>query len=152
MTMEHDELERAVQRALADLPAPRAPRGFHARVMSAVVPAPVVGRPWFTWSWPMQAAALLLVAGLGAGGAWAWPVLMASLGAMVPDQVRTGVWYVGGAAETTGALLRVMELTWSAVVAPIAKLVLLLTAMLCTACAVCLAALSRVALGGASQS
>ena len=62
--------------------------------------------------------------------------------------VQTGAGYVGGAAETTASFMRVMELTWSAVVAPIARLGLLLTVALCTACALCLAALSRVALGG----
>lgn len=152
MTMEHEELERAVQQALANLPSPRAPHGFHLRVMAAVVPAAVVGRPWFTWPWPMQAAVLVLLVGLGAGGAWAWPALVAWVGAMVPGQVHAGVGFAGGAAETGASLLRVMELTWSAVVAPMARLVLLLTVTLCAACAVCLAALSRVALGGASQS
>lgn len=152
MTTEHEELERYVQAALDDLPAPRAPHGFHLRVLAAVVPTSVPGRPWFTWPWPLQAAAALLAVCIGGVAAWAWPTLMNSLGAMVPQQVHTGAAYVGGAAETGAALVRVMELTWSAVVAPMAKLVLLLTVMLCTACAVCLAALSRVALGGASQS
>lgn len=151
MTMDPDALERLVHRALADLPSPRAPRSLRVRVMATVAP-PVVGRPWFTWPWPLQFAALLGIVGLAGGLAWAWPTLVASLGAAVPSPVQAGAGYVGSAAESSAALLRVMQLTWAAVVAPIAKLVLLLTVMLCTACALCLAALSRVALGGASQS
>jgi hypothetical protein len=152
MTMDHEELERRVHEALSDLPALRAPRSLHPRVMAAMDSAMHVGRPWFTWPWPLQVAAMLLVAGVGGAGAWFWPTLVSAMGAMLPESLQAGAGYVGGATETTSALVRVMELTWSAVVAPIAKLVLLLTVMLCTACAVCLAALSRVALGGASQS
>lgn len=151
MTMEPDDLERLTQRALADLPMPRAPRTLRPRVIAAVA-LPEVGHPWFTWPWPLQVAAVLLVAGAVGAIGWAWPTLLASLGSVLPDSVQTGAGYVGGAAETSAALLRVMELTWSAVVAPIARLMLLLTVALCTACALCLAALSRVALGGASQS
>ncbi|AMY08084.1 hypothetical protein LuPra_01272 [Luteitalea pratensis] len=151
MTMEPDDLERLAHRALADLPMPRAPRTFRPRVMAALA-LPDVGHPWFTWPWPLQVAAVLLVAAVVGGFGWAWPTLLASFGALLPHSLQTGAGYVGGAAETTAALLRVMELTWSAVVAPIARLVLLLTVALCTACALCLAALSRVALGGASQS
>ena len=152
MTMDHEELERRVHEALSGLPTLRAPRSLHPRVMAALEPSITVGRPWFTWPWPLQVAAMLLAVGVGGVGAWFWPTLVGSIGAMLPDSVQAGAGYVGGATESSAALVRVMELTWSAVVAPIAKLVLLLTVMLCTACAVCLAALSRVALGGASQS
>jgi hypothetical protein len=151
MTMEPDDLERLVHSALADLPRPRAPRTFRPRVMAAVA-LPDVGHPWFTWPWPLQVAAVLLVVALAGAIDWAWPTLLASLGKVLPGSVQAGGGYLEGAAETSAALMRVMELTWSAVVAPIAKLVLLLTVALCTACALCLAALSRVALGGASQS
>ena len=151
MTMEPDDLERLAHRALSELPLPRAPRTLRPRVMAAVA-VPHVGHPWFTWPWPLQVAAVLLVAGFAGVCGWAWPTIVASLGAVLPDSVQAGANYVGGAAETSAALLRVMELTWTAVVAPIARLVLLLTVALCTACALCLAALSRVALGGASQS
>jgi hypothetical protein len=151
MTMEPDDLERLVHRALTDLPAPRAPRSLRPRVLAAAVP-PVAGRPWFTWPWPLQAAAVLVVVGLAGAVAWVRPAVLASLGGVVPTSIQTGAGYLGGAAETSAALLRVMELTWSAVVAPIARIVLLLTVLLCTACALCVAALSRVALGGASQS
>jgi hypothetical protein len=151
MTMEPDDLERLVDRALADLPAPRAPRSLRPRVLAAIEPV-TPGRPWFTWPWPMQVASVLFGFGIAAALAWAWPMVAAQARGFVPDPVQAGASYFGGAAETSAAIGRVIQLTWSAVIAPIAKGVLLLTLTLCTACAVCLAALSRVALGGASRS
>lgn len=151
MTMDAEELERRVQRNLADLPAPRAPRTLRPRILAVVAPE-VVGRPWFTWPWPAQVATVLGVVGLCVGLAWFWPALVAAVGTSMPESVQASAGYLEGLAETGTAVARLMQLTWSAVVAPMAKLVLLLTVTLCTACAVCLAALSRVALGGASQS
>jgi len=152
MTVEPEDLERHVHRALADLPPPRAPRSLRPRVMDALAPDVVVGRPWFTWPWPAQVATVLAAVACVGGLVWAWPTLLAALGAAVPEPVQASAGYAEGVAETSAALARLLRLTWSAVVAPLAKLVLLLTVMLCTACAVCLAALSRMALGGASQS
>jgi hypothetical protein len=151
MTMDQDDLERHVHRDLARLPRPRAPRTLRPRVMEAVLPA-VVGHPWFTWPWPLQMAAALMVVGLAAGVFWQWPVLMTALSSVVPESVQTSAGYLTSTAETASSVVRLLQLTWAGVVAPMAKLVLLLTVMLCTACAVCLAAFSRVALGGASQS
>ncbi|BCS34802.1 hypothetical protein TBR22_A40280 [Luteitalea sp. TBR-22] len=146
MTPDHDALERLVDRALGELPSPRAPHTLRARV-SAAVAAPPSGRPWFTWPWPMQvgagAAACLVALVL----AWAWPSLIGQLSPSIPG---TGV--LRATAEANGAVVQVLRLTWTAVVAPLAWYVLLTIVMLGTACAVCLAALSRVALGGASQS
>ena len=151
MTMDRDDLERHVHRDLVRLPMPRAPKTLRPRVMEAVAPA-VVGHPWFTWPWPMQVAAALAVAGVAAGLAWEWPALVAALSAAVPESVHTSAGYVASATDVATSVTRLLHLTWTGVVAPMAKLVLMLTMMLCTACAVCLAAFSRVALGGASQS
>ena len=122
------------------------------RVMAAVTPTVVAGHPWFTWPWPVQVLAALVVAGLAAGLVWQWPALIGAVGASVPDSLQASAGYVSGTAETASFVVRLLQLTWAGVVAPMAKLVLLLTVMLCTACAACLAAFSRVALGGASQS
>ncbi len=151
MTMGPDDLERRVHRALRGLPPPRAPRSLRPRVLAAVTPD-VAGHPWFTWPWPLQVGTVLAMTALVAALAWQWPLVVASVAAAVPEPVRVGVGYAGGLAETGTALGRLLQLTWTAVVAPMAKVVLLLTVTLCTACAVCLAALSRMALGGASQS
>ena len=151
MTMGPDDLERQVHRALRGLPPPRAPRSLRPRVMAAVSPE-VPGHPWFTWPWPLQVGSVVVLAAVVVALAWQWPLLSAALATVLPEPVRAGVGYVDGLAETGTALGRLLRLTWTAVVAPMAKVVLLLTVTLCTACAVCLAALSRMALGGASQS
>ena len=151
MTIDPEELERRVHRNLAGLPAPRAPRTLRPRVLAVVAPE-VVGRPWFTWPWPLQVATVLGVVGLVAGLVWSWPALLAAVGTSMPESVQAGAGYLESLAETGTAVARLLQLTWSGVVAPMAKLVLLLTVMLCTACAVCVAAFSRVALGGAPQS
>lgn len=149
--VEPDDLERLVDRALAELPTPRAPRSLRPRVLAAIAPTPP-GRPWFTWPWPLQVASVLFAVGIAAALAWAWPAVVTQARGLLPDPVQASASYFGGAAETSAAFGRVVQLTWSAVIAPIAKGVLILTLTLCTACAVCLAALSRVALGGASRS
>ena len=101
MTMEPDDLERLVHRALADLPMPRAPRTFRPRVMAAVA-LPDVGHPWFTWPWPLQVAAVLLVvAVVSALGMGVADAAGGSSARMLPDSVQTGAGYVGGAAETS---------------------------------------------------
>ena len=152
MTMERDELERRVDRALGALPTPRAPRTLRPRVLAATAPSPIAGRPWFTWPWPLQVASMAAALLVAVGVAWWWPGIVAQVYALVPDPVRTSAQYVSAAAETGSALGRVVQVTWAGVVLPMAKLVLLLTVMLCTACAVCLAALGRIAPGGVSQS
>jgi hypothetical protein len=151
MTMDLDDLERLVDAALKELPSPRAPRTLRARVREAIQPR-ASGHPWFTWPWPLQAAAVLLAVAAAGLLAWQWPALVATAGNSVPRSLQASASYFGGAAETSAAVGRAFELTWSAVIAPLVKGVLLVTLMLCTACAVCLAALSRVALGGASRS
>lgn len=151
MTMDADDLERHVHRSLASLPAPRAPATLRPRVLAAVAPD-VVGRPWFTWPWPLQVAALLTAIGCAGLLAWAWPTVVAVLASAMPERLHAGAGHMASVAETGTSVVRLLQLTWTGVVAPMAKLALLLTVMLGTACAVCLAAFSRVALGGASQS
>ena len=151
MTMDPDDLERRVARNLASLPAPRAPQSLRPRVMAAIVP-PVVGHPWFTWPGPLQAVVAVLVVGFAAGLAWEWTAIRAAMSSVVPEPVQAGASQLSGLAETGTAVVRLLQFTWNGVLAPMAKLVLLMTVTLCTACAVCLAAFSRVALGGASQS
>ena len=150
MTMSPDDLSRLVDDALARLPAPRAPRTLRPKVMAAVAP-PVTGHPWFTWTWPAQAAAVVVVGLLLAGFSWIEPQLLTGVRDLVPDSLASLAAQFGAVAETGTAVGRVVQVTWSGVVLPIAKLVLLLTAALCTACAACLAALGRMTPGGVSQ-
>ena len=150
MTKDEGELERQVHRALVALPAPRAPRTLRPRVMAAV--APVVGRPWFTWRWPVQVAAATALCVVVGALVWQWPVLVSAVVPSLPSPVHEGTARMAAFAEANQALVRLLELTWVGVVAPVARVALVISVLLCTACAVCLAALSRVALGGASQS
>lgn len=152
MTIPPDDLERIVGRALAELPTPRAPRHLRARVLAAVEPMPIVGRPWFTWPWPLQVAAVVVAVACASGVAWAWPMVVARMTAALPDSVQVALGAVDSAAVAGDAIGRTVQTTWAAIVMPMAKLVVLLTLMICTACAVCLAALGRLAPGGVSQS
>jgi hypothetical protein len=150
MTMPPEDLSRLVDEALSRLPSPRAPRTLRPRVMAAVAP-PVTGHPWFTWGWPAQVAAVLVVGLLLAGFSWLEPRLLSGARDLVPDSLASMAAQFSTVAETGTAMGRVVQVTWSGVVLPIAKLVLLLTATLCTACAACLAALGRMTPGGVSQ-
>lgn len=152
MTMTPDDLEREMHRALAALPAPRAPRSLRPRVLAAIEPVPIVGRPWFTWPWPLQVGAVLGGLALALALAWNWPLLVGAITARLPETVRAALGLVDSAAVTGSALGRAVEVTWLGVVMPLAKLVLVLTVVLCTACAACVAALGRLAPGGVSQS
>ena len=152
MTMHPDDLERLVDRALAELPAPRAPQSLRPRVLAAIDPVPIIGRPWFTWPWAAQVASIVAALAVAVLVAWSWPLLYAALTARLPDTVRAALGLVDSAAVTGSALGRVVQVTWGGVVMPLAKLVLIFTVMICTACAVCVAALGRLAPGGVSQS
>ncbi|HTV03331.1 MAG TPA: hypothetical protein VMF13_22465 [Luteitalea sp.] len=150
MTMHPEELTRLVDEALGQLPLPRAPRSLHPRVMAAVTPQ-IHGRPWFTWSWPAQVAAMVCLAVIVTGVTWLEPRLVLDLTQWVPEWMVGVTAQISAVAETGSAVGRVVQVTWSGVVLPIAKLVLLLTVALCTACAACLAALGRMTPGGVSQ-
>jgi len=154
MTVDEDDLERVVGEALRALPVTRAPATLLPRVLARAGAGrhPMPGRPWFTWPWPAQAASLALAVLALALAGWTWPAVAAEAGQWLPAQMRAAAGLMTGAAETTSLVIRVLLLTWTAVVAPLAKVVLLLTIVLCAACAACVAALGRVALGGAPQS
>lgn len=152
MTMTPDELERLVDRALAELPSPRAPRSLRPRVLAAIEPVPIVGRPWFTWPWAAQVGSVVAALAVAVVVAWYWPLLVGAITARLPETLRVALGLVDSAAVTGSALGRVVEVTWGGVVMPLAKVVLVLTLMICTACAVCVAALGRLAPGGVSQS
>jgi hypothetical protein len=152
MTMTPDDLERLVDRALADLPTPRAPRSLRPRVLAAVEPVPIIGRPWFTWPWAAQVGSIVASLAIVVAVAWYWPLVAAQVTARLPETVRVALGLVDSAALTGSAIGRVVQVTWGGVVMPLAKLVLIVTVMICTACAVCVAALGRLAPGGVSQS
>jgi hypothetical protein len=152
MTDEPD-LERTVDAALRQLPAPRAPDTLMPRVMAAVsarASRPRYAQPWSTWPLPWQGASLatfaLLVAGLG--------VALPAVGAAV-EQRLFGVpdWADGISAlsRSFGATAEVARVLWRVLVQPIAGCLILLVAAASMTCVATGAALARVTTGGMSR-
>lgn len=148
------DLERVVGRALDALPPPRAPRALLARVMAdvyaqaSVAPEP---RPRFAWSPLAQATLVVVGVSVLTLAWWAWPFPAVALD-LLPEPVRQASRQAEVVASTAGDLLHVGSLVWQTVVGPIVKGLFMVTAVLCTACALIAAALGRIALGGAHQS
>lgn len=148
------ELEREIGRALSALPTPRAPLTLLPRVMAAAErlaageAQEAVASHWSPLARAIvAAAAAAVVAAVFWMGAFAEPLAM-----LLPSTVQDAGQQAGQAVSTAGELLRVASLVWQAVVAPIVKGLFAITLILCAACALCAAALSRLALGGAHQS
>ncbi len=157
-------LEREVQRAVDALPSPQAPQTLLPRLMAdirrrhasgaAAVPTPawqVVVPAAARWSPLAQATLVAVTLAVLSALYWMWPVLGYAT-AVLPEPVQQ----VGRRADVLAAsatdLLQVGALVWHAVVGPIVKALFMLTVVLATACALCVAALGRIALGGAHQS
>jgi hypothetical protein len=144
-------LEEIVDRALRELPAPRAPHTLLPRVMRAVragvVTAPLVG--WRTWplSWQIAAVAGLLLVGFGA----------INLARVSADLV--GFYVASSAADgTSGRLLQelstvasALRVLWRVVIEPLVVFGGIVLVIMCAACAAFGTAIGRVALGGASR-
>lgn len=155
MTQDPADLERQIDRAFRQLPAPRAPRTLLPRVLAAAdAPARHAARPdsWFTWPRAWQAASLAASALLVTALVWGWPVLQALIAALTPAPLHAAGARVSDASETVVAVATVVRLLWQALVQPFVEYVLIVIVVMCGACAAFGAALSRVALGEASQS
>ncbi len=130
--VDFDELERALQ----ELPAPRAPRTLLARVLAATVDAPAAQPTgWLTWPFAWQAASIAAVV-LTVAGLWAF--------ASTPPQ------QVAEAASTAGAVATLLRVLWDVMFQPVATYIFVLGLSLALACALAWAAL-EAALGGASR-
>ncbi len=145
---DRDDLERALQA----LPTPRAPETLLPRVMAAIEapPAPVHGRPWFTWAPEWQIASLTAVIIVIAVAALLLPNADVALrfGVGLLEDVKPGA--------TTGvqdavAFASATRMLWQALFQPVLGYVVIWILLMSLACAAFGAALS-VALGGASQS
>jgi hypothetical protein len=127
--MEHADLERQVDRALRRLAPPRAPRSLAPRVMQAIAAgsrtAAAAAGGWRYWSLGRQVLGL-------AGACW----MAATMALALPIASR----WIGDIAVTRGAVA-----LWQMFIAPIAAPVIAVAAVMCTACAVLLAALRYVA-------
>ena len=152
-TMRDDQLERALDRSLAKLPAPRAPRTLLPRVMAAVAAptGPWYARPWLSWHPAWQTVSLMVVlAGVSlAWMAWSRPdAMFATVSSLGPPAVAS---WASTAATRVNQISAVVSLLWDVVLGPIAIFVLALAVFVAVACAAAWTAVSRVALGGADS-
>jgi hypothetical protein len=155
--MDPRETEDVVHRALKALPAPRAPRTLLPRVMAAVDDrrALLAGRPapgtWFTWPVTWQAASVAALLVLAAGIVWVWPAAWEAAGTSAARAWTFLEPRMVSAAASAAAVVRVIAIVWQAFVQPVVGYVLVWIVVMSGACAACVAALGRVALGGASH-
>lgn len=126
-----------LDRALGELPAPRAPRTLLPRVLAATtMRAPAAAATgWLTWPRHWQAASITVLLALASAAAW---VMSA------PPQPVSQMAASAGQAATTVRVL------WDVVLQPAATYLFAIGVLLAVICAAAWAAL-EVALGGASH-
>lgn len=148
------DLEDVVDRALKQLPDPRAPRTLVPGVMAAIETERArtsSARPWLAWplAWKVASVAALIV--LGVGIARLWPEAQTAVQQSTPTVVADVVSFVADIANKASAAANVTRIVWHALVQPLVGYLLVLVLVMCAACATFGAALGRVALGGVSQ-
>lgn len=146
------ELEAVIARELRRLPAPRAPHTLLPRVLAAVQAwtlRPWYERAWFTWplGWQMASAVALIL--LVAGGGMLLPGARGAAVAAASTLAAPAIGEVAGVAGRTVVAVNTAAVLWRALVEPFVPYVFGLALLMCLACAVFGAALSRLALGRA---
>lgn len=141
------ELEKHVDRALADLPPLSAPGTLLPRVLAAVqawAERPWYQRAWLTWPVGLQVASAALLCLVVAGGALAMPLVLAQGArwvAFVSARAPIDVPNLGVSFRVTATAL---VLAWRALVQPLFLFVLPIAFMAGVAGAAILTALNRV--------
>ena len=141
------ELEKHVDRALADLPPLTAPGTLLPRVLAAVqawAERPWYQRAWLTWPAGLQIASAALLILLVAGGALAMPLVQAQgarLVALISARLPIDLPNLGASLRVTAIAL---VLVWRALFQPLLLFVLPLAFMAGVAGAAILTALNRV--------
>ncbi len=149
-----DDLEDVVDRALKQLPAPRAPRTLLPRVMAAVEAQNVRTKstwPWLSWPLAWQLASVTALIVFGVGIARLWPGTLSVVQQSTPSVLADVTTLMVDAASKAAAVANVTRIVWHAFVQPLVGYVLVLVLVMCAACATFGAALGRVALGEVSQ-
>ena len=152
--MHPDDLERIVDRALKQLPGPRAPRTLLPRVIAAIEtgrvekPSP---RPWLSWPLAWQVASLAALVVLGVGLSTLWPSVQSAVQPRIAPALTELTATVADFTASVGVVTTVARAVWNVIVQPLLGYVLLLVLMMCAACAAFGAALGRVVLGGVPQ-
>lgn len=151
--MEPVDLERLVDHALKDLPAPRAPQTLFARVMTAVEQTamrPWYSRAWTTWPRAWQMASTAAFAVFIAAVVHVWPmaeIVTGEAARQLHVGVPSGVSDLASRIDTTTAAL---SIAWRVMVQPLVVPALGFFCVMAAACMAGVTALNRVALGGAS--
>jgi len=152
--MHPDELTRLVDAALKRLPAPKAPDTLRLRVMAAVRTRPsaaVVRRPL---GWPMAARIASAAAAVSLiGGLWLfWPTVQARVLVLVSAVAEGPLFRLVDLWRQAEALSTAVDVIWRVICQPVGWALLPVVLLMWIACATFGAALSRVALGGATHS
>jgi hypothetical protein len=152
------DLEDVVDRALRQLPAPKAPKTLVPRVMAAIATERVRtsrARPWLNWPLAWQVASVTMLIALGVGIARLWPdapsFVPQSATARVEGVLEKVSTVVAKTVSDASTVLSVTRIVWRALVQPLVAYVLVLVLVMCAACATFGAALGRVVLGGVPQ-
>ena len=148
------DLEDVVDRALRQLPAPRAPKTLVPRVMAAIAAERVRtsrARPWLAWPLAWQVASATVVIAFAVGIAQLWPVTQSVIHQSVSPSLGGISASVVDAANRASTAVSAIRIIWHALVQPLVGYVLLLVLVMCAACATFGAALGRVVLGGVPQ-
>lgn len=125
-----------LDRELAALPKPRAPRTLLPRVLAATAMRPEAAETgWMTWPRTWQAASVAALLAIVAGAAWLFSAPPAP---------------VSGMAQSAGQAATTIRVLWDVVFEPAAAYLFVIGIVLTLICAAAWAAL-EVALGGASQ-
>jgi len=153
--MHPDELARLVDRELKQLPAPTAPETLRLRVMAAVRAVPPAAAPARRHlGWPVFARVASAAAALSlVGGLWLfWPTVQGQAFALASAAAEGPLFRLVDLWRQAGAISTAIEVIWRAIFQPVGWALLPLVLLMWIACATFGAALSRVALGGATQS
>jgi hypothetical protein len=148
--MDPAELERIVDRALRQLPAPRAPRTLVPRVMAAArawTERPWHARPWIVWPGVWQAASMAALVMLLAGVALLLPAVRAAAAEAASPLAARVMSETANVAMRADVTMTVARALWRALFEPVAVCALLLTFTMWTALAVFGAALEHVVSG-----
>jgi hypothetical protein len=143
------DLERHVDRVLADLPPLGAPDTLLPRVLAAVqawADRPWYQRAWLTWPAGLQAASVTLLILLLLGGAMAMPLVQAEAAraaALIATRLPIDWPNIG---SSFGVRASALVLVWRALIQPLLPFALAIAFMAGVASAVVVTALNRVLL------
>lgn len=150
--MAPSDLETFVHRHLKALPPPQAPGTLLPRVMTTIHGQ--LERPWYTralFTWPLagQAAGLVALLAVVSGVALWVPVAHDAGSRLLSALIGSETQRLATAAARIGSAVNAIEVMRRTLVEPLYAYAVVLILVMCATSAVCGAALTRVAFGGA---